>query len=391
MKVVDLRNIFANCNDVLIEVDDHCIYYAEEKQEEGHNNLFLLEYNRDTRRERIVSNYFLNNPTFVQHFFSFPDDIVIVLEAGGSEAWILRVDKHTGEEKNLVRLGLIGDYSDCAALDESHFIIYTSENTKHKRLFQEYQKKSGCSKMAYLYDLNDESYFFVRDPRICSADSSGLITYLSDGDLQLLILQPNGTEAEKEKAYHDRRWVGDNIYDQVWLCPLFDFIVSVKSGEEYTPLGLILSADTCGLVRYAGMDEENLYFRARYFPANDQRLVAVHRQTGKKSIVTELNLGEGEQPAAFRIDMAAGRAYRIREKDDTWEVDGVLNSVVHAEYSKELGEFAACVDDRFIIARYVLSDEKDSFEFNSIYDVQTGEQKSFEGRCTVKDGSVVLY
>lgn len=71
MKVVDLRNIFANCNDVLLEIDEHFIYYAEEKREEGHNNLFLLEYNRDTRRERIISNYFLSNPTFVQHFSAF--------------------------------------------------------------------------------------------------------------------------------------------------------------------------------------------------------------------------------------------------------------------------------------------------------------------------------
>jgi hypothetical protein len=391
MKVVDLRNIFASCNDVLIEVTDHFIYYAEEKQEEGHNNLFLLEYNRDTRRERIISNYFLNNPAFVQHFFSFPDDIVIVLEAGGSEAWILRVDKHTGEEKNLVRLGLIGEICDCAALDESHLIIYTSENEEHKRMFGEYQKKSGCSKMAYLYDLNDETYFFVRDPRICSADSAGLIPYESEGDMQLLILQPSGTEAEKEKCYHDRRWVGDNICDRVWLCPLFDFIVSVKSGEECAPLGLILSADTSGLVRYAGMDEDNLYFRARYFPANDQRLCAFHKQSGKKYVVAELNLGEGERPAWFSIDMAAGHAYRIREQEDTWEVDGVLNSDVHAEYSKELGDFTACADDRFIIARYVLSDDRDSFEFNSILDVDTGEQKSFECRCMVKGGTVVLY
>ncbi len=31
MKVVDLRNIFANCNDQLIEISDNRIYYAEEK------------------------------------------------------------------------------------------------------------------------------------------------------------------------------------------------------------------------------------------------------------------------------------------------------------------------------------------------------------------------
>lgn len=391
MKVVDLRNIFANCNDVLIEINEHFIYYAEEKREEGHNNLFLLEYNRDTRRERIITNYFLSNPTFVQHFFSFPEDLVIVMESGESEAWILRIDKHTGEEKNLAKLNFIGTFADCQALDESHVMIYTTENERHKRLFSEYKKLTGIDRVAYLYDLNDEAYFYVRDQRICGAVSAGLITYELNGERQLLVLQPHGDEDEKEKSYRNMRWVGDNIDDNIWLCPLFDFIVSVKAGEERVPLELILNAGTCGLVRYAGADDENLYFRAKYYPAHDQRLLAYHKSTGRKTVVTELNLAQDETAATFSIDMESGRAYRIHEGEDTYVVDGVLNSTVHAEYSRELGEFSACVDDRFIVARYLLSDGKDSFEFNSIYDSQTGEQKSYECQCVVKGSTVVLY
>lgn len=391
MKVVDLRNIFANCNDVLIEINEHFIYYAEEKREEGHNNLFLLEYNRDTRRERIISNYFLSNPTFVQHFFSFPEDLVIVMESGESEAWILRIDKHTGEEKNLAKLNFIGTFTDCKALDESHVMLFTTENERHKRLFREYKKLTGIARVAYLYDLNEEAYFYVRDPRVCAADSAGLITYEREGERQLLVLQPHGDEAEKEKCYHNLRWVGDNIDDNVWLCPIFDFIVSVKAGEERVPLELILNAGTCGLVRFAGMDGESLYFRAKYFPANDQRLLAYDKATGRKTVMAELNLGQDEKAAKFSIDMESGSAYRIHEGEDTLTVDGVLNSTVHAEYSRELGEFTACVDDRFIVARYILSDGKDSFEFNSIYDAKTGEQKSYECRCVVKGSTVVLY
>jgi hypothetical protein len=290
MKVVDLRNIFAHCNDALIEISDHFIYYAEEKQEEGHNNLFLLEYNRDTRRERIITNYFLSNPTFVRHFFSFADDIVIVLESGESEVWILRVDKQTGEEKNLAKLSFVGNFADCNALDESHVMVYTTENEKHKRMFREYKKLTGFARVAYLYDLDDEAYYYIRDPRICGLDSTGLVTYDIEGEKQLLVLQPHGDEAEKESCYRNRRWLGDDINDNIWLCPLFDFIVSVKAGEERVPLELILSAGTCGLVRYAGADEENLYFRAKYFPTDDQRLCAFNKFTGKKTVMAELNL-----------------------------------------------------------------------------------------------------
>ena len=55
--IEDLRNVFTSCRDELIEVSGDFIYYAEEKMEEGHNILFLLEYNRKTKRERIITNY----------------------------------------------------------------------------------------------------------------------------------------------------------------------------------------------------------------------------------------------------------------------------------------------------------------------------------------------
>ena len=187
------------------------------------------------------------------------------------------------------------------------------------------------------------------------------------------------------------RWLGDNVNDNVWLCPLFDFIVSSKAGEKRVPLELILSAGTTGLVRYAGMNDEDLYFRVKHFPTNDQRLCAVNKRTGKRRIVAQLNLAEDDQDAFFCIDTEDGRAYKIVGRDDCFEAIGVLNSDLHAQYSKELGEFITCVEDRFIVAKYVLSDETDSFEFNSIYDCLTGEQQSYECSCAVKEGTVVLY
>lgn len=391
MKVVDLRNLFGSCNDALIEISDERIYYAEEKVEEGHNSLFLLEYNRVTHRERIISNYFLTDPSFVQHYFSFPEDIVIVMESGESEAWVLRVDKQTGKEKSMARLSFIGTFLDCRALDETHVIFYTVSGETHRQLFQEYEKLTGFSKVAYLYDLEEERYYYVRDPRICNSDSKNLILYEIDGEARLLVLQPYGTEEEKMKSYQNRRWLGDNINDNIWLCPLFDLIVSIKSGEPAVPLELIFSAGSGGLVRYVGMDEENIYFRARYFPTDDQRVCAYHKKTEKKAAVARLSLESGEQEAVFSIDPDGGRAYRITEDEDGFEVTGVLNSEINTRYSKELGNFVTCVDDRFIIARYILSDEKDSFEFNSIYDTQTGTQKSYECSCAVENGTVVLY
>ena len=49
------------------------------------------------------------------------------------------------------------------------------------------------------------------------------------------------------------------------------------------------------------------------------------------------------------------------------------------------------MEDRFLIARYLMSDEQDSFEFYSIFDVKTRHQQSYESRCEVKGNTVVLY
>lgn len=391
MTVVDIRNAVTDSNVELIEISEDTIYYAEEKTEEGHYNLFLLKYDRASKTERILSSFFLKDPTMVLHFFSFQSDILAVMENGGSCAGILRVDKETGKEKNREEIHFVGNFADCKALDESRVVFYTSENELHKKLFEDYKKLSGFNRIAYLFDLEEGRYYYIRDKRICNLSSDKLMTYDLNGQTQLLVLEPYGSEKEKEHCYRNRRWLGDHVCDNVWVCPLIDFVVAVGTDETHLPLELLLSAGTQGMVRYAGMDEENLYFRAKYFPNNDQRVCAVSRQTGKKAVAAELNLKEGEEPAGFFIETSAARIYRVTEHEDSYEIDGVLNSSVRGQYSKELGQFVSCVEDRFLVAKYVISDEKDSFVFYSIYDIETKKQQSYECRCAVKGNTVVLY
>ena len=122
MTVVDIRNIVTDSRVELISIHPETIYYAEEKNEEGHRSLFILEYDRQTGRERTLANYFLTRPSFVQHFFDFPGEIVMVMENGGGTPWPLRLDKKTGEEKALEEIHLVGGFFGCQALDEDHLI-----------------------------------------------------------------------------------------------------------------------------------------------------------------------------------------------------------------------------------------------------------------------------
>jgi hypothetical protein len=391
MKVVDLRNSYVACSDELIGIGKTYIYYAEEKMEEGHPSLFLLEYNRETKRERVLANYLLPGPACVQHYFDFPEEIVMVSESGGSEAWILRVDKRTGSELCMASLNFIGAFLDCAALDETHLLFFTGTSEKHAQLFQEYKKLTGFSRVAYLYDLEEGRYCYARDPRICRGNASLFIPYLRGGEPRLLVLQPHGSEAYKRECCRNQRWLGDNIDDNVWDIPLHDFIVSVKNGEARVPLELVFSAGTAGMVRFAGEDSCNLYFRAEHFPSGDQRICAFSKKTGHRFVAARLSPGHTESPERFSIDRRGGCAYRITERSDEYEVRGVMNSSLDTAYPKDLGEFVTCVDGRFLVTRYILADETDSFEFSSVFDAETATQKSYEGRAAVCGSTIVLY
>ncbi len=390
MTVVDMRNFFTDCKVKLIEISDTKIYYAEEKTEEGHDSLFLLEYDRVTQTERIVANYILSNAAYQRHYFAFEDEIIMVMEKRENLAWILRIDKHTGAEKNLAQIYFIGNLEDCKALDSSHILFYTTANQEHQKLFAEYEKLTGFPQIAYLYDLTTETYHYVKDSRICNVASSQILSYEKEGESWLMVLQPYGTELEKELYYHSRDSVGGEVYDQVWTCSLEHFFQGVEAGEELE-MTLLFCADTNGLVRYAGMDGDNLYFRAKYFPNEDQRICAINKNTWEKDVAVMLNLQENEAEANFLIDTTNGQVYRVREQEDEIEIKGILNSKVRGKYTRELGDFIACVEDRFLIARYIMSDDRDSFEFNSIFDVETHQQQSYESRCAVRNNTVVLY
>lgn len=390
MTVVDMRNFFTDCKVHLIEIGENKIYYAEQKKEEGHESLFVLEYDRQTQTERIVANYILNNVSYQRHYFAFAQDIVVVMERGDAQAWVLRIDKETGAEKNLSHLHLIGDFSDCKALDAEHILFFTVPNREHESLFAEYQSLTGFPQVVYLYDLKTETYAYLKDPRFCYACGSQIVPYQHAGEPWLLLTLPFGSEKEKEALYHQRDSLSYEACDQVWTCPLTGFFEDAKQGREVS-MTLLFQSGTDGLLRYAGMDGQNLYFRARHFPSEDQRICMVNRDTFEKGVAVMLNLLEQDEPSDFLIDTAGGQVYRLTRHGEQCEIEGVLNSKVKGSYTTDLGDFIACVEDRFLIARYVLSDESDSFEFNFIFDLLTREKQSFESRCAVQKNTVVLY
>ncbi|UZT82328.1 hypothetical protein [Caproicibacterium sp. BJN0003] len=387
MKLIDLRNIFTNCNDVLIDICGDLIYYAEEKIEDGKQSLFLLRYNSATQKEDLLANYLVQKPGYMMHYFSFPTDFLVVMENGSGEAWVLRLSKE-GKEKNFDQVTFAGNYSGSFAIDESHILFYVEENDRDEALFHEYQLHTGNSRAAYLYDLETSRCRSIRDKRICAG--AALIPFIGGEIPQLLLLQPHGTEEDKRKCYQDKRWLGDDISDSVWLGMQSEILDAIHYGKSELPMECILRAGTDGLVRYAGQDEKSLYFRALYFPKNDQRLIAVDKETGHKTVAANLTLAGNEKDAQFQIDGEC-RVFQISHGKDGIHVKGILHSSVDACYNTEMGNFITCLDDRYLLARYEMTDEKSTFVFYSLYDLKTGKTQSYEGDCAVRGDMVVLF
>lgn len=389
VKVVDIRNLVTASSVELIRVSDTNICYAEEKNEEGHNSLFLLSYDRLTRRETIIANYFLTDPSYVQHYTLMGQDLIIVMENGGSVIWVLRLDVETGEEKNLEEIHLIGSFAGSVVLSRSQLLLFTGENEAHKSLFDDYQSLTGLSQVVYLYDIDQHRYVYVRDPRICALHPDQISLFVSGGESQLLIQDTYGSEQEKETCYQDRRWLGNRICDRIWACPLSSFLTAAEKQEEYLPLVHLFGTDTNAMIRLCGEDARYLYFRAVYFPRDDERIVAVEKETGERSIAAVLR--RDDETSFTFFERNTGRAYRLQEGRRTYQITGVLNSHVKAEYSRDLGRPIGCAEDRYLVAKYVMSDEKDSFVFHSIFDCETGDQQSYECRAAVKDDTIILY
>lgn len=392
MTVVDIRSFFTVRNVELIEVNNDFIYYAEEKNQEGHNNLFLLEYNRVTRRERVVAHYSLDDPTFVQHIYSFADSIVLLLENGGSTVWVFRVDKNTGEETVRTQLSCIGGFAGSKALDKRHVLVYTEANEECAGLFREYQKVTGCTRVAYLYDIEKDQKYFVKNLRLCRRSEEDFRLYTTPEGKQVLLLEPYGDEALKQRCYRNARWINVPVRDNIWVLPLGELIDGIKRGEEEFKEHPVISADINGLVRFCGMDARCVYFKAQHFPTGRERVCSFDKQSKAVQVLADLDPPEHES-CRYYVEQSSAKVYRLEEKEETILVHGLVNSEVHAQYDKKLGQLVSCVEDRFFITRKRVADEdgQEEFEYNSIYDIVKQTEESFECKCSVWGNTLVLY
>ncbi len=390
MTVVDIRNIFSNRRISLVNVGASHIYYAEEKNDEG-SSLFLLEYNRSTRKERLVTNYTLDDPTFVEHIFALKESIVIILENGTNSMWLIEVDKKSGTELNRRKVVCTGIFKECMVLDNTHLLIYMSPDQANAEIFKKYRETMGCECLCYIYNLKTNVKTIVRAPLIAKAGCDGIKTMDIHGDPCAVILDPFSDEAVKESYFREQRWINADIRDNIWICRTEDLEKELESGSTTITKRCIASADIKALVRYMGIDGDKIYFRAKEFKSGTEKICSYDAFVNTLAVETAIDTTQKD--VVYILEEHPFRAFALSEESKEISVTGLVGSHAEAAYSKELGSFMTCIDNRYIVTtRTVVSEESgQEHTYCYIFDTVLKKHESYECSCLLKGDTLVLY
>ena len=386
MTVVDIRSIFSQRNIELFDVSSSYIYYAEEKNEDGHNDLFILEYNRSTRRERLVTNYTLEDPTFVEHLYSFENTIILVLENGSNSMWIIEIDKTTGIEKNRRKVVCTGAFRNCFALDSTHLLIYMGPDEANSAMFARYSEVTGCECLCYLYNLKNNTKHFIKNPLIAKLGGAGLRKLSIHGDEYIVLLDPFGDEAIKKRYYDEQRWINADIRDNLWLCGLIRLEAELEAGVEQISKKCIASADIKALVHYMGIDGDKVFFRAKEFRTGIEKICSYDVVANSLAVEAELTAPEGTE-TMYIVEEKPFAVFEVKNEGEKTRVHGVVGRKADISYDSSLGSFISCIDERYIVARH--DDEQGSSVV--LYDSTLDKSETYKGSCYLSGNTLVLY
>lgn len=391
MTVVDLRNIFSQRNIQLFDVNSSYLYYAEEKKSDTLNELLILEYNRGSRRERLITNYSLEDPAFVSHLFAFSKTIVLVLENGSNSMWIIEIDKQSGIELNRRKVVCTGAFKSCMALDSSHLLIYMAPDSENAEMFQKYREITGCECLSYIYNLKTNEKQFIKAPLIAKLGTENIKLLTIHGDKYVILADPFADEEIKKGYYEEQRWINADIRDNIWICSLNQLESELEAGSDNITKKCIASADIKALVRYMGISGEKIFFRAKDFRNGAEKLCSY--DASAESLNVEMTLEPQSEGNLYLAEEKPFRLFSISINGHYIHVRGLANSEADFAYDSDMGQLVTCIENRYAVTcrRVYAPDGVTSFDYYFIYDAMLDKNKSYQCRCHVCDNTLVIY
>ena len=90
MTVIDLREKLFNRRIEIIEITECCVYYAEELQLNDIDTVYIYCYYFSLQTENIISYFSFEDDTYLQHYYTCKESIIVLFENDGNRVWIVK-------------------------------------------------------------------------------------------------------------------------------------------------------------------------------------------------------------------------------------------------------------------------------------------------------------
>jgi len=401
MNIIDIRNYLTHRKIRVLEVNPDTMYFTEIRMDDGRLFLFLIEYDLESKQERILINYSVDDARYLPRCHMFGRTILVVYENGRDAFWVYKVDKKTGEEFYSGQFNCVGDFDSCFMLDEDRILVYTVPNAETAHLFSAYKEATGSGRIVYLYSLEEEERQLIKNEILSRADSEQLYTYYHGGNTHLLIADSSGTDREKEAFFEnsERQWHSLKTHsDAIWIIPCAELFLSIEKGEMEYPYTQVISVGTEGWARYMGMDSTSIYYRYKDFKTGLETLYSHDKLNDEKQAAETIDWSEQGGNVRLAYHTKNAKAYKITDDEYAFTIEGAMRSRLKAaRIEKKLGEYFGCIEDRYVVCSFGLGEEEEQeqevyeYKYTSLYDVRTDYNECVQGSCTIIDSNLILY
>lgn len=387
MTVVDIRDELYKRQIEIVEVTEEHIYYAEEKNVEDIDAIYLLDYNCVEEQEKVMAYFTFDDSSYIQHYYASENSIIILFENDSSKIWIVKIDKATGSEVLRKSVPLVGKFSSCVMIDDNNLVIYTKADEESKGLFNRCLETTDSETIANLYDLERGYRYFIKDFRTARLLDEDMHRFTdSKGREYMLLCDPFSDETSKEAYAGEAKKIDKDVRDNIWSISKKRFLDGVKAGKEQLELKRIASAGIDGMVRFECISGDSIVFRAKKFSTGQETFCAMSTVSGKVVPVSAVKKRSGK--VKYFTDNGSGKIYRLVAEDNLITLEGEVNSNAQITVPHSIGRIEGCIDDRFVVADNSSREEEPVL---SLYDSRLNTLDTFQAHGKTKGKVLVLF
>lgn len=302
MRWIELRPYGGGIYTEIIECSNKEILFQTYKKKDEKYYYSIMVYNIDRNTSVEIYSYEVMEETiYLQYPHVHNESILIIKTHNPKQLEVDKIDRKDGKNKRTYHISTKEDISSIPIfINEQYIIFYTDIDLEGEEYKKYVDKGFKDNKSAiYLYDLEEEKAYFIRDFRIIEGMG------VEHGRMQKLplFLHKNGEYLIFNETYMDD-WEYEDFYEYalenkidqadffmeaLYYIKLNDFVTAIKAGEEDLALKTIKKKALGGWVRYLYQDSSYIYYRDKDFSSQLERIIKINKLNLKSEIVAELD------------------------------------------------------------------------------------------------------